>query len=291
LGGNYLNQAQEKERKGDLKGAIADLDRAVQSEPGDGYVVMRRGDIRQMMGDLGGALADYSRAIELIPNSTPAYLGRAEVKGKTRDTQGALADFNHAISISETPEALGRRARFKLSINDFDGAIADTTRALEVSRGAWTEAYNIRGDAKKAKGDTAGALADYQMTSQNAPLPSGPKTESKGEMSARSVSLANSSKINSNRASDEDIKQKLLGYWQSPRHGYHIASNGIVYMCPRKYATTTDHWDVKGGLFYWDAEPHKIVTLTNEKFVYREIAGRGVSFTLIRGTKQQVDPE
>jgi hypothetical protein len=62
-------------------------------------------------------------------------------------------------------------------------------------------------------------------------------------------------------------------------------------MCPRKYATTTDHWDVKGGLFYWDSELHKIMTLTNKKFVYREIAGRQLSFTLIRGTKEEVDPE
>jgi len=104
-----------------------------------------------MMGDLSGAMADYSRAIELTPDSMPAYLGRAEVKGKKGDTQGALADFNHAISISETPEALGTRARFKLSIGDFDGAIADATRALELSRGRWTEAYNIRGDAKKGR--------------------------------------------------------------------------------------------------------------------------------------------
>jgi hypothetical protein len=90
---------------------------------------------------------------------------------------------------------------------------------------------------------------------------------------------------------DAEIKQKLLGYWQSPRHGYHIASDGIIYMCPRKDATTTNRWAVKDGKFYWDGAPHTIVTLNNSKFVYREIGGHGTSFTLIKGTKEEVDPD
>ena len=90
---------------------------------------------------------------------------------------------------------------------------------------------------------------------------------------------------------DAQIKRKLLGYWKSPRHGYHIAADGIIYMCPRKYATTTDHWAVKDGKFFWDNEPHSIVTLNDKKFVYREIGGYRTTFTLIRGTKEKVDPE
>jgi hypothetical protein len=57
------------------------------------------------------------------------------------------------------------------------------------------------------------------------------------------------------KMSDAEIKQKLLGYWSSPRHGYHIAADGIIYMCPRKYATTTNHWNVKDGKFYWSTQP------------------------------------
>jgi hypothetical protein len=93
------------------------------------------------------------------------------------------------------------------------------------------------------------------------------------------------------KMSDAQIKQKLIGYWNSPRHGYHIAADGIIYMCPRKYATTTAHWEVKGGKFYWGGKPHTIVTLTDKKFLYQEIGADGISFTLIRGTKEEVDPE
>ena len=86
-------------------------------------------------------------------------------------------------------------------------------------------------------------------------------------------------------------KKSCSGYWSSPRHGYHIAPDGIIYMCPRKYATTTSHWAVKNGKFYWGGAPHSIVTLNNKKFVYREIGGDGITFTLIRGIKEEVDPE
>jgi hypothetical protein len=93
------------------------------------------------------------------------------------------------------------------------------------------------------------------------------------------------------KMSDAQIKQKLLGFWSSPRHGYHIAADGIIYMCPRKDATTTDRWGVKNGIFYWDNLPHTIVTLNDKKFVYREVGGRDTTFTLIRGTKEEVDPD
>jgi len=90
------------------------------------------------------------------------------------------------------------------------------------------------------------------------------------------------------KMSDAEIKQKVIGYWTSPRHGYHIAPDGIIYMCPRKYATTTNRWKVKDGKFFWDNEPHSIVTLNDKN---REIGGYGTTFTLIRGTKEKVDPE
>jgi hypothetical protein len=93
------------------------------------------------------------------------------------------------------------------------------------------------------------------------------------------------------KMSDAQIKQKLLGYWKSPRHDYHIAADGIIYMCPRKLATTTNHWAVKDGKFYWDGRPHTIVTLNDKKFVYREPAAPGGTATLLRGTKEEVDPD
>ncbi len=64
------------------------------------------------------------------------------------------------------------------------------------------------------------------------------------------------------KMSDAEIKQKLIGYWSSGHHGWQIAADGIMYMCPRKFATTTNHWSVKDGKFYLSDQGHTIVTLT-----------------------------
>jgi hypothetical protein len=90
------------------------------------------------------------------------------------------------------------------------------------------------------------------------------------------------------KMSDPEIDQKLLGYWKSPRHGYLIKSDGIMYMLPRKYATTTNRWDVRGGRFYQDGSACEIVTLTDKKFVYRDSRD---TYILTRSTKEEADPE
>jgi len=88
------------------------------------------------------------------------------------------------------------------------------------------------------------------------------------------------------RMSDPQIKQKLIGYWHGGHHGWQIAAEGIMYMCPRSVCTTKSHWSVKDGKFCGG----EIVTLTDKKFVYRDNRD-GTTYTLIRGTKEEVDPD
>lgn len=93
--------------------------------------------------------------------------------------------------------------------------------------------------------------------------------------------------------SDAAIKQKLMGYWRSPRHEYEFTSDGVIYMLPNPPCTTTNRWDIKNGLFYWDEQPHVIVSLTKEKFVYKSlhtVAGKYGSggYVLWRITKEMV---
>jgi hypothetical protein len=71
--------------------------------------------------------------------------------------------------------------------------------------------------------------------------------------------------------SDAQIKDKLVGYWMSPRHAYLIQADGLMRMCPTSgpnRSTTVNHWDVRNGLFYQDGEPFRIVKLTKAEFDY-----------------------
>jgi hypothetical protein len=86
------------------------------------------------------------------------------------------------------------------------------------------------------------------------------------------------------KMSDAEIRQKVVGYWSSGHHGWYIAPDGIMYMCPRSVCTTKPHWSVKDGKF----NGSEIITLTDKKIVTRDNLGN--TETLIRGTKEQIDP-
>jgi tetratricopeptide (TPR) repeat protein len=96
---------------------------------------------------------------------------------------------------------------------------------------------------------------------------------------------------NGDKPVDSAIKQKVLGYWTFPKAVCYIAADGKMYVGPRKNETEKNRWDVKNGNFYWENVPYTIVTLTDNKFVFREIGAGGTTFTLIRSTKEEVDPE
>lgn len=64
-------------------------------------------------------------------------------------------------------------------------------------------------------------------------------------------------------ASDAALKRKVLGCWESGRHAYLFKSDGIRYMVG---GIPTSHWDIRGGVYYEDGKPHKILILNEKKF-------------------------
>lgn len=89
--------------------------------------------------------------------------------------------------------------------------------------------------------------------------------------------------------SDAAIKQKLLGYWKSPRHAYQYKSDGVQYMLG---GTSKSRWDVKDGLYYEEGapgkvEPYDIVTLTDKVFIYRPHGSAERPYTLQRINKAE----
>ena len=70
--------------------------------------------------------------------------------------------FSHSISAQTSPraESFYRSGITKRASGDLDGAIADYTKAIEISP-QYAAAYVNRGVARKTKGDLDGAIADY----------------------------------------------------------------------------------------------------------------------------------
>ena len=76
----YSNRGEVKRVKGDLDGAIADLNKAIEIDPNCAVAYNNRSEARLQKGDLAGALADYDRAAELKPEfaAKKVHLSKAE---------------------------------------------------------------------------------------------------------------------------------------------------------------------------------------------------------------------
>ncbi len=103
---------------------------------------------------LGFSLNSYSQTAE-------EYYNRAYEKDKLQDYRGAVADYSKAIELNPVYSiAYFRRGSAKYELQDYIGAIADFTKVIELDLKN-SDAYSNRGVAKNELEDYIGAIADY----------------------------------------------------------------------------------------------------------------------------------
>jgi tetratricopeptide (TPR) repeat protein len=111
---------------------------------------------------LGVLLALYlPSSVHGQTTSAVDYYNRAHAKSDKGDYDGAIADLNRAIELDpKYASAYNNRGLAKQGKGDLDGAIADWTRAIELNP-KLVPAYYNRAHAKSDKGDYDGAIADF----------------------------------------------------------------------------------------------------------------------------------
>lgn len=94
-------------------------------------------------------VALWSRVIELQPHRFGRpYSQRAFILNRQGEYQKALTDINEALTIAERKqyaaihEIYAQRARIKKNLQEFDGAAADFSKAIELSREPFRTSYN-----------------------------------------------------------------------------------------------------------------------------------------------------
>src|SRR6266496_4120032 len=187
----------EKPRSGGLESAAAAQSPASGAEESSADLV-NRGIEKAKKGDLDGAIADLDRAAELDRKNDAPYYNRAQAKRLKKDTAGAIADYTKAIELGSTnPAAYNNRGNARVENKDRDGAIADYTRAIEL-KPDYARAYYNRAVLKKEKGDKAGAAADFKrarmldpdlVSEGSAPDSSSNRGGANGEATGTTVSL------------------------------------------------------------------------------------------------------
>lgn len=109
---------------GDIQEAIACYDLAIELDPGNAEVYVRRAETRFTLGDPDGARADFEKAIRLDPDMADAYKGRATVLVVLTDFEAALADLDKAIQLDPSDPA-SYRARWQIHSAKRDRAKAE----------------------------------------------------------------------------------------------------------------------------------------------------------------------
>jgi|APTNR8051073442_1049403.scaffolds.fasta_scaffold21454_1 lipoprotein NlpI len=150
-----------KAKQGDIQGAIASYNKAIQLHSRYDAAYCNRGSLRRKLGDRHGALADFTKAIELNPQLDAAYNNRGIVKWEQGDYQGAIDDYGKAIQLNpQYDDAYCYRGIVKSDQGDSYAAILDFNLAIALNP-KFDIAYRHRGIANLEHGRTQLAFADF----------------------------------------------------------------------------------------------------------------------------------
>lgn len=98
---SWYEKALMKIENENYQGALADLDKAIEAEPGNADAFFKRGFIKAQQLDHRGALQDFNKAIELNPRQAAYYAERGVARLNLNDRDGACDDLKKAAGMGE----------------------------------------------------------------------------------------------------------------------------------------------------------------------------------------------
>ncbi|MEP7148727.1 MAG: tetratricopeptide repeat protein [Acidobacteriota bacterium] len=166
----YNNRATIKLAAGDSAGAIADLTKVIELSPKHPLSFYNRGCIYLDMQTMDAAIDDFTKAIDIFSGVTHggydkrahamSYNNRGNAlmsKGKAKE---AMSDYEMSLTIIPNNfEALTGRGTVKQSLEDYAGAVADYSKALEIAPKSVVVLMNRAGALEQI--DKAAAVNDY----------------------------------------------------------------------------------------------------------------------------------
>ena len=158
----YYGRGIAKTELGNLKGAIADYNKAIVLHPEYAVAYGNRAGLKVQMGDASGALHDYDTAIKFDRAYFAAIMNRGQLKSQLADYRGAIADYEIAIQLNpENPLGYHNRGAAKAKIGDYEGAITDYKKAL-VLNVELAETYAAKGNTEFLLNKMPQACSDWK---------------------------------------------------------------------------------------------------------------------------------
>ena len=157
----YNLRSLDKSKAKDYKGALDDLNKAIEMEP-TGQYYYNRAYTKSMMEDYKGSIEDFNKTIELQYRLASAYYERGYCKDKLNDFEGTIADYTSAINTKANYlDAYNNRAFTYYNHKKYDEALKDYNKVIELDP-KYVSAYISRGFLKYSIRDPKGACADWQ---------------------------------------------------------------------------------------------------------------------------------
>ena len=183
----------------------------------------------------------------IAQTSAVDYFNRGIVENANSDFEGAIADYNRAIELDpKYAAAYSNRGNAKQAKGDLDGAIADCNRAIELDPKD-PLAHKYRGVAKKAKGDLEGAIADYNRAIELDPkyaaayFHRGIAKQAKGDLKGAIDDINGAIERN-----DQDFYPRLFLWLMRSRLGEDDAANKeLAAFVDKHWNATPEEWTSK----------------------------------------------
>ncbi|MFN7128331.1 MAG: DUF3857 domain-containing protein [Brevundimonas sp.] len=164
---DLMERAERLANSGDIVGALALYDAAVEAEPDNVEARRKRAAVRMDQRDYAGAKADYDHAVDLDPADVDAAVGQGLVASYEGRYPDAVVSFSVALRLDPSQTtALSGRGEAYYQIGRFDRSLADfralKTTAPDDETGLWGELRALRrlGRADEARTLIAAKLKD-----------------------------------------------------------------------------------------------------------------------------------
>ncbi|HEY9774865.1 MAG TPA: tetratricopeptide repeat protein [Planktothrix sp.] len=166
--------------RNDSRAAIKDCQESIRRGPPNRYFYGGLADAYNNLGNMlehcdenkAGALEAYNQALAIEPECARYRMDRARVRLDLGDYSGALADANIMIEGNNEfyPESYAIRGRALFALDEVHPAIESLDRAIAMSKDMYMvldpEVYHDRGRARLRLGDKSGALRDFDQAAQ-----------------------------------------------------------------------------------------------------------------------------
>ena len=166
---DYVDDAKEQLVAGDMEGAIASLNAAIDANASSNTYTLR-GEAYMQTGDYQNALNDFDSALKIDGMNAVAFYDRSLLNTRLENYDAALADINNALAAQSMKPSdvlnlrnlYAKRGQLNLWLKNWQGAIADYTNSLARAEGSVSaNVYAERAEAYTALGEYENAINDY----------------------------------------------------------------------------------------------------------------------------------